>query len=132
MLHALLQALRRQVFPILVAGMLNTGRRLGAAMNQTAPSLSIQRAGKGLLEGLTPGAQAVTPDGLVCPCVDGSLFIFRQSGCALQRLTDGYGFKPRDMDVDEMSVQTASAGRGAGAARSEEHTSELQSRQYLV
>src|SRR3712207_7803544 len=62
-----------------------------------------------------------------------TLFRSRPAGAAPARAGGAGGDRARDrLRRRRLDRRLGSADRGAGGARSEEHTSELQSRQYLV
>jgi hypothetical protein len=95
---------------------LDAGGGLGAAVDEAAEVSDEEGARVGLREGVARGRQLVTLDGGARPRVDGAALGVVQARRARDGLADGDGFEARDVDVDEVRVGAADAGRRAGAA----------------
>ena len=116
MLDARLQGGGWQVFPVLIAGGLDAGCRLGATMHEASCLGLEKRARVGLCERVARGAKSITSDRICGPVVDGAPSGVRQSRRTSQRLSDRNRLKPRDMHVDEMRVRAALPAHRACAA----------------
>ena len=114
MFGACLQASGRQVFPVLITGVLNARGWLGARVHEASDLRLIQRAGVGLFEGVARGAQVEALDRLSGAFVNRAPSFIGQARRARERVADGHRFKARDVNVDEMRVRAAGAAHGAG------------------
>lgn len=94
------QFVGRQIGGVLITCVGDAWQRLAVFMNEAAQAFFKQRA----CEHVSTTLQAILLNGLIDPAVD---LLFQAVGKAVENFRNCYCLKPRDADVDKMSVETA-------------------------